>query len=143
VIRVKAWLYLMGAVLIASAVSGCSASAPSAKTIDVPMDQVMNQSAIARDATLAVGDTLKISLGSNHTTPYRWTDVAKIDDPAILSQASHQYLRPDTDRMGAPGTEVWTFKALKAGTTTIFMGYVGIVGGTAPTCTFTANVTVK
>lgn len=123
---------------------GCSSPSKAAtKTIDVPIDDVLNQSSITRDVTLAVGDTLKVSLGANHTTPYRWTDDPKIGDAALLKQASHEYVRGDTDRMGAPGTEVWTFTALKSGKTTIVANYRSVVGDAAPTCTFTANVTVQ
>ncbi|PJE05912.1 MAG: hypothetical protein CK429_28935 [Mycobacterium sp.] len=123
---------------------GCSSPSKAAtKTIDVPMDDVLNQSAITRDVTIAVGDTLKVSLGSNKSTPYRWTADPKIGDPALLRQASHEYLRGSTDRIGAPGTEVWTFTALKSGKTTIVAKYGSVVGDAAPTCTFTANVTVQ
>lgn len=123
---------------------GCSSPSKAAtKTIDVPMEDVLNQSAITRDVTLAVGDTLKVSLGSNKSTPYRWTADPKIGDPALLRQASHEYLRGSTDRIGAPGTEVWTFTALKSGKTTIVAKYGSVVGDAAPTCTFTANVTVQ
>lgn len=131
--------------LISVGVLGCSSkSQATTKTIDVSMDDVLNQRSISRDVTLSVGDTLKVSLGSNHSTPYRWTADPKIGDAAILKQASHEYQHQHTDRIGAPGTEVWTFSALKTGTTTISADYAGIVGSDpAPTCTFTANVTVK
>jgi inhibitor of cysteine peptidase len=123
---------------------GCSSSSKAAtKTIDVSMDDVMNQSAITRDVTLAVGDTLKVALGANHSTPFRWTADPKIGDPALLKQASHEYLRGNTDRIGAPGTEVWTFTALKSGKTTVVANYGSVVGDAAPTCVFTANVTVQ
>jgi inhibitor of cysteine peptidase len=123
---------------------GCSSPSKAAtKTIDVSMDDVLNQSAIARDVTLAVGDALKVSLGANHSTPFRWRADPKIGDPALLKQASHEYLRGTTDRIGAPGTEVWTFTALKSGKTTIVANYGSVVGDAAPTCTFTANVTVQ
>lgn len=123
---------------------GCSSQGAAAtKTIDVSMDEVLDQSAITRDVTLAVGDTLKVSLGANHSTPFRWRADPKIADPALLKQASHEYVRGDTDRIGAPGTEVWTFTALKPGTTTIIANYGSVVGDAAPTCTFTANVTVQ
>ncbi len=142
----KIRLMVILAVLVSSALSGCSTGsrAASTKTIEVSIDDVLKQSAITRDVTLSVGDTLKVTLGSNHTTPYRWTPDPKIGDPTIVKQASHEYVRPHTDRVGAPGSEVWTFTALKAGTTTIVTGYASFVGSdTSPTCTFTANVTVQ
>ncbi|MDP7701291.1 protease inhibitor I42 family protein [Mycobacterium sp. TY815] len=123
---------------------GCSSPSKAAtKTIEVSIDEVLKESAITRDVTLAVGDTLKISLGANHSTPYRWTADPKIGDAALLKQDSHEYLRGNTDRMGAPGTEVWTFTALKSGKTTIVANYGSVVGDAAPTCVFTANVTVQ
>lgn len=143
----KTGLVLVIAVLVSVAVAGCSggpASRSATKSIEVTIDDVRTQSAIGRDITLAVGDTLKVTLGSNHTTPYRWTADAKIGDPAIVKQTSHDYLRGNPDLMGAPGNEVWMFSALKAGTTTVVTDYASIVGSDpAPVCTFTATVTVK
>lgn len=124
--------------------TGCSGSGKAAtKTIDVSLDEVLKQSVITRDVTLSVGDTLKVSLGANHSTPYRWTPDPKIADGAVLKQTSHEYIRANTDRVGAPGTEVWTFTASHAGKTTIVAGYGPIVGDAAPSCTFTATVTVR
>ena len=97
-------------------------------TIQVPTDDVLKQSAVSRDVTLAVGDTLKVTLGSNHTTPYHWTAEAKIGDGAVLKQISHDYVRPDSAALGAPGVEVWMFAALKAGSTTVATDYTSIVG---------------
>ncbi|BBX73081.1 protease inhibitor I42 family protein [Mycobacterium shinjukuense] len=143
----KTRLTVLIAVLAAALVlgSGCATTSQGAtKTIEVSMDDVLRQSAITRDVTLSVGDTLKVMLGANRSTPYRWTADPKIGDSAILKQTGHEYLRQHTDRVGAPGNEVWTFTALKAGKTTIVAGYASVVGGdTSPTCTFTANVTVQ
>jgi inhibitor of cysteine peptidase len=133
------------AMLVSSAVLGCSSSKqPSTRTIQVSMDDVLTHSAVDQNVTLAVGDTLKVMLGSNQTTPFRWTADAKIGDATIVKQDGHEFVRPDSDLMGAPGNEVWTFTALKAGKTTIVTDYAGIVGSDAkPVCTFTAKVTVQ
>jgi inhibitor of cysteine peptidase len=143
----KTRLLVMVAALVSSAVLACTGgpgSRTATKTIEVSMDDVLKQSVIGRDLALAVGDTLKVTLGSNHTTPYRWTEDAKIGDATVVKQTSHDYVRPNSDLMGAPGSEVWMFAALKAGTTTIVTAYAGIVGSDpTPVCTFTARVTVK
>ncbi|WP_454561478.1 protease inhibitor I42 family protein [Mycobacterium haemophilum] len=137
---------VMVAMLVSSAVLGCTGSTgnpPATKTIDVPMDDVLNQSTISRDMTLAVGDTLKVTLGSNHTTPYRWAADAKIDDATVVKQTGHEFVRSTSGLMGAPGTEVWTFTALKAGTAAIVDNYASVVdSAAAPVCTVTAKVTV-
>lgn len=108
------------------------------------MSEVLKQSPITQNVTLAVGNTLTVKLGSNYSTPYRWTIDTKIGDPTIVKQTSHQFVQPTTDALGAPGTQVWTFSALKPGTTTISTAYVSIVGkDSKPACTYTANVTVQ
>jgi inhibitor of cysteine peptidase len=147
VIIVKARLLVAVAVLMSSAVSGCTdgpGSRGASKTIQVSMDEVLKQSVIGQDVTLAVGDTLKVTLGSNHTTPYHWTADAKIGDSSVLKQTGHDYVRPNSGLMGAAGTEVWMFTALKDGMTTIVTDYLSIVGSDPmPVCTFTARVTVR
>ncbi len=146
-ILVMTRLLVMVAVLVSSAALGCTngpVSRAASKTIQVSMDDVLKQSVIGQDVTLAVGNTLKVTLGSNHTTPYHWTPVAKIGDSTIVKQTSHDYVRPNSGLMGAPGAEVWMFTALKPGTTTIVTDYTSIVGSDpAPVCTFTARVTVQ
>ncbi len=108
------------------------------------MDDVLKQSVITQNITLAVGNTLVVKLGSNYSTPYRWTADTKIGDSSTVKQISHEFLQPSTDALGAPGTEVWTFTALKPGTTTITTSYASFVGkNTKPVCTYTANVTVQ
>jgi inhibitor of cysteine peptidase len=108
------------------------------------MGDVLKQNAITQNVTLGVGNTLTLKLGSNYTTPYRWTINTKIGDPTILKQTGHEFVHPSTDALGAPGTEVWTFTALKPGKTTITTAYSSIVGKDSKTaCTYTANVTVQ
>ena len=141
----KTRLLVVVPVLVSLAVFGCSGgpkSQAATKTVQVSIDDVLKQRAINQDVNLGVGDMLKVTLGSNSTTPYRWTADAKIGDGTVLKQVSHAYVRPNSDLMGAPGTEVWMFTALKAGTTTIVTDYASTVDPT-PVCTFTANMTVQ
>jgi len=55
-----------------------------------------------------------VTLGSNPTTGIEWPDMAQIGNKEILQQ---------TGVVGASGKDVWTFKALKKGMTTISMDY--------------------
>ena len=108
------------------------------------MDDVLNQSVIAQNVTLEVGNTLTVKLGSNYSTPYRWKADTKIGDETIVKQTSHEFVQPTTDALGAPGTEVWTFTALKPGITTITTYYTSFVGhDSTPKCTYNATVTVQ
>ncbi|GAA4289887.1 hypothetical protein GCM10023161_33450 [Mycobacterium paraffinicum] len=108
------------------------------------MNDVLTQDVIKQSMTLAVGNTLIVKLGSNYTTPYRWTPEMKVGDPVILKQTSHEFVPPSSDALGAPGTEVWKFTALKPGTTTIGTSYTSFVDkDSKPACTYTADVTVQ
>lgn len=108
------------------------------------MDDVLNQKVITQNITLAVDNTLIVKLGSNYTTPYRWAPETKIGDPTIIKQISHEFVQPTSGALGAPGMEVWTFAALKPGTTTITTSYTSFVGKDAkPVCIYTADVTVQ
>src|SRR6516164_6997004 len=144
VVKIKLWVTC--AMLVSMLLAGCafpSRNPPSNPTLQVPMDDVLKQSVIAQNVTLAVGNTLTVKLGSNYSTPYRWAIDTKIGDPTIVKQTGHEFVHPTSDALGAPGTQVWTFAALKPGTTTITTSYSSFVGkDTKPACTYTANVTV-
>jgi inhibitor of cysteine peptidase len=144
---VKIRLLVTVAILVSSMLMGChfaSRNPPTSQTLEVAMGDVLKQNAITQDVTLGVGNTLTLRLGSNYTTPYRWTIDTKIGDPTVVKQTSHEFVHPTSDALGAPGTEVWTFTALKPGTTTITTAYSSIVGKDSKTaCTYTANVTVQ
>ncbi len=135
------------AILVSSAVLGCtmeSRSPSPIKTLQVSFDEVLKQSSITQNVTLAVGDTLKVQLASNYSTPYRWAPNMKVGDSGIVKQTDHEFVQPTSEALGAPGTEVWTFTALKTGATTISTTYASFVGHDhKPTCTYTAHVTVE
>lgn len=143
----KVRLLVTVAVLMLSTVVGChfaSRNPPTTKTLEVPMTDVLTQSEIRQDITLAVGNTLLVELGSNYTTPYRWTPDTKIGNPAIIKQLSHEFVQPSSDALGAPGTEVWTFTALQPGATTVTTSYTSFVDKNAkPACTYTLTVKVQ
>lgn len=140
-------MVLAVAVLVASTAMGCtfaSRNPPTSQTLQASMDDVLKQNAVTQNVTLAVGNTLTVKLGSNYSTPYRWKADTKIGDSTIVKQTGHKYVPPTSDALGAPGTEEWTFSALKPGSTTITTSYASIVGkDNKPVCTYTAHVTVQ
>jgi inhibitor of cysteine peptidase len=95
-------------------------------------------------SNVRIGNTIAITLPSNATTGFQWS-VARISDSAVLSQEGNsEYVLPESTLAGAGGQEIWTFKALKRGSSTIYMEYSQAwQGGTKNAWTFTASVTVK
>lgn len=55
--------------------------------------------------------TFCITLPSNMTTGYSWKWHSNIFDSRLVSLVGHRYFAPNTKLVGAPGYEVWTFKA--------------------------------
>ena len=72
---------------------------------------------------VAAGENFELTLESNPTTGYRWQLAAPFDE-AIVTLVGSEYKLPETRRLGAGGREIWTFKAVEQGTTTIEMAYL-------------------
>jgi inhibitor of cysteine peptidase len=76
---------------------------------------------------VAVGSLIKVALESNPTTGFEW-ELTEISDQTVLELVESKY-RPgegaeqDSPVVGAGGTEIWSFKALKKGEATISMEY--------------------
>ncbi len=92
---------------------------------------------------MSVGDTLVVTLASNASTGFSW-QLVQISDPSVLQQVGQQFNQPPTPVPGAPGTEVWTFKALKTGTSAILMEYSQpFSGGIKGAQTFSLTIVVQ
>jgi inhibitor of cysteine peptidase len=121
------------------------ASCAPAASVDVSCDDFGTQQHISKEVTSAVGDSFTVTLCSNATTGFQWSESAQISDPTVIQQMDHKILSPDNEGLvGAPGKEVWTFKALKKGTSTISLEYSRPwEGGEKGEWTFNLTVVVK
>jgi inhibitor of cysteine peptidase len=72
---------------------------------------------------IRVGGKLTVVLYSNGSTGFIWSESAQISDQAVLQQTDHTFLPPESDQIGAGGKEVWTFKALRPGMSTVYLEY--------------------
>ncbi len=106
-------VYLMTAVLLS--LLACSSAVPKELSVDIASS--------GKEITMTAGSTLTVTLESNITTGYSWNENANIGDKAVMQQTDHKYQSPATPALGAGGKEVWTFKALKVGKSTISMEY--------------------
>jgi inhibitor of cysteine peptidase len=109
----------------------------------------MEQKHISREVEVAVDGSLTVTLCSNPTTGFIWSESADISDQTVLEQTGHEFIAPEGegDEPPAPGTtgkEVWIFKALKKGTTEVSMEYSRPwEGGEKGEWTYTLTVVVK
>jgi len=79
--------------------------------------------AISKKVQVAVDGLLILTLCSNPTTGFQW-ELTRITDQTVLEKIDNKYMAPEVLNIdGAPGKEVWTFKALKKGKSFISMEY--------------------
>jgi len=100
---------------------------------------------ISKAVEVAIGDSFTVTLCSNRTTGFQWSESAQISDQTVLQQTAHEFVPPEAKGVeGAAGKEVWTFKALKKGKTDVSMKYSRPwEGGEKGAWTFVLTVTVK
>lgn len=73
--------------------------------------------------TIKPGRQFSITLESNPTTGYQW-QLAKPVAGSCVALVTNQFIRPKSELTGAPGKELWKFKALRPGKTEIELEYV-------------------
>ena len=98
------------------------------------------------EVTVGMGDELVATLESNPTTSYSWALVS-ISNTSVVTNVSNEYTPNPTPTgeplVGSGGNEVWTFKALAAGTSTIEMMYARPWESVEPAARFNITVTVE
>ena len=135
----KYWITALLTVIAIFAFSGVIAAAPT----DNNVPSVINVSESGKQIELSPGDSLVVTLDSNPSTGFSWA-VSRISNEGIVNKVSNEFKGADTGMVGAGGQEIWTFKALDKGTSTIEMKYVRPwETGVEPAATFNVTVVVK
>jgi len=96
------------------------------------------------DVSLKMGGELEVHLGANHTTGYSWV-AAPMANPVLVSLGKTTYQEnPAGGKAGVGGTEIWRFKAVKAGKQALQFDYRRPWEKSAPAAkTVTFQVTVQ
>ena len=135
-------ILICAVVVISLSLFACSPAA--AKQVSVDIDDFMEQKHISKEVEVAADGSLTVTLGSNQTTGFKW-ELAGITDESVLEYVDDEYVPPEAEEVvGAGGKEIWTFKALKKGTTEVSMEYSRPwEGGEKAEWTFILTVVVK
>jgi inhibitor of cysteine peptidase len=141
----KAKLILICAVGVLSLFLFACAPAARQASVEVSCDDFSQQNHITKQVEVGAGGTLTVTLCSNQTTGFMWSETAQISDQSVLQQTDHRSVPPEAEGLvGAAGKDVWTFKALKKGTSTVSVDYSRPwEGGEKGEWTFNLTVTVK
>ncbi len=130
-------------VILALSLPACTPAAGEA-TLLVTYDDFTRSKNITRELAVQEGHTIKVTVASNPTTGFKWNLVA-ISDAVVLKQdGESEYVPPESTLIGAGGEEIWTFKALKRGTSRVSLAYSRPwEGGAKGEWTLDINVTVR
>jgi len=95
----------------------------------------------AKTIEVAAGSEFKIVIESNLSTGYHWDLIGALDE-SIVQFISRDYRANEPVMPGSGGVDVWIFKAVAAGETTITLGNFppGVDGTAAQEVTFTIVV---
>jgi len=116
---------------------------PMGVSVEVSCDDFVSTRHISKETDVAASDLFTVTLCSNPTTGFQW-ESAELSDQSVLEQIAHKFEAPETTLVGAGGKEVWTFRALEPGTSTISMEYSRPwEGGEKAEWTFVLTVTVE
>ena len=137
--------FVTAVVLLGMLLGGCGGGS---QLMEVSCDTFYSQASQSGTIEAKVGETFELMLCSNPTTGYQWEDPAVISNPAVLEQVSTAFVEPtvnaDSQLVGAPGIQSWSFKALSAGTAQVLFTYSQPwEGGDKGAWSYTLNVTVR
>ena len=121
----KSKLILICAMVAISLCLFACSSTTNEVSVEVSCNDFYNRQHISKQVVVAAEGSFVVTLCSNPSTGREW-EPPQVSDKTILSLTDHERVGPKTegDRPTAPGTpgkEIWTFKALKKGETTISM----------------------
>lgn len=114
--------------------------------VEISSTELGNQKNITKTVELTNPVSLILTLPSNQTTGYQWTEKAIIRDNEVISQYEHNYVSPQASNpplAGEAGKEVWTFKTLKPGASKITVEYARPWEAQNVEYTVTIDITVR
>jgi predicted secreted protein len=126
---------------------------PSTVNVEISVDEFLGQNHLVSQIVVTSSGALVVTLGSNPTTGFSWNEEGTIGDGSVLalvehrvlSQAEYENNTPDeTVTIGSSSKEVWVFKPLEPGKTTLTFEYGRPwEGGEKGEWTFELTVTVN
>ncbi|MFC2033282.1 protease inhibitor I42 family protein [Chloroflexota bacterium] len=145
-LKVKWFVGILLLSLICIPLVACTAPSQEA-WVEVSCDEFYDNHNINTILEVQVGETFDVKLCSNPSTGFQWSEDSQISDTIVLKQESHEFIGPESEPPpppGTPGQEIWSFKALKKGSSTIYLEYSRPwEGGEKSEWTLAVDVTVK
>ena len=143
VMKMKRIPFLLVAIIL---MSGCGTSTPTPTPTLPPTAETPNTLPEPTDPTELItvnaGEAFELVVPSNPSTGYQWDIVPELD-VNIVEFVAQDYLAEEPVMPGSGGVDVWTFRALNTGDTTIVLGYYPPGNDTDPDETVTFSIRVE
>lgn len=124
---------LMFIILLAGSLAACQSTAEPIRISEKDAGKII---------TMKNGDTLLVELDGNVTTGFNWIPAPQ--KPVLLSQMDEAKVTPESNKIGAPGKIVLSFKAVAQGQTALHLDYKrSWDANVTPAKTFEVTVIVK
>ncbi|MBI5841434.1 MAG: protease inhibitor I42 family protein [Chloroflexi bacterium] len=133
----RMWFFLIVAILLVVFLISCAPEPTAEPAKLVPDKTDPSQPIIAR-----AGATFDIVLDANPSTGYHWELVEELD-AHVVELVGNEYAAQEPIMPGSGGVDVWTFRAVDAGDTTIVFGYYPPNPNADPQETLTFNIRVE
>jgi len=118
----RTYFWLITTILLAS----CATSSPTPTPTLPPTAETPNTLLEPSDPTQLItakaGETFELVLPSNPSTGYHWDIIPELDE-TIVQFVEQNYVAEQPVLPGSGGADVWTFRAISAGDTTVVLGY--------------------
>jgi len=118
--RCRTLIALYIAISLLLCLAGCASDSQEV-SVEVTCEEFEAQPSISRNLEVINGATFKVILCSTPASGFKWQDEAEISKESILEQVSH--IVEVTSFADVSSHEVWTFKALKEGKSSITLEY--------------------
>jgi inhibitor of cysteine peptidase len=144
----KLLLLILSLSLISTLFVACTAAddQTSKARVEITCDEFSSNPHLNQSLEVRAGEIFEVRLCSNPTTGFQWSEDAQISDTTVSKQENHEFIGPESELAppGTPSQEIWTFKALKQGSSTIYLEYSRPwESGEKGEWTLTVDVTVK
>ena len=149
----RTFVFVFALIIALVALSACSSN-PEKPSVEVTYEEFQEvqdtiSRVVSKEIEVEAGSSFVVTLWSNQTTGFSWSEFTLHGEENIVELVSHEYVTPsennnESQMVGAAGNEVWTLKALKPGTIDISTEYSQPQeGGEKDAFSFFLSVVVK
>ena len=113
---------LMVTILLAGCATSSSTPTPTLLPTSEPTTSLPEPTDFTQLITVKAGETFDLVVPSNSSTGYRWDIIPELDETKVQF-VTQEYIPEQPVIPGSGGVDVWTFRAVNPGETTVVLGY--------------------